>query len=201
MASIRWLLPICLMAVFISFCQVSQAASSLWLSGRDLYSTHGGRDFKPGDIITVNIAEQATAKQQATSDTTDNSLIEIKSAPSVPFFKRLMKNFIGKNEIKNTWGGNGTTTRSGSLAGTVSATVLEVLPNGNLLIEGSRTIRVNRENQNLRVRGVARPQDIDSANVIDSKLLADADIKFEGKGTVGNVNKPGIMTRITSWVF
>lgn len=177
------------------------AAGSLWLGGRDLYSTQGGREFKPGDIITVKIAEQATAKQQATTDTADDSQVEIKSSPKIPFFKKVVDRFVGKNEVKNKWQGSGTTTRSGSLSGTISATVLEVLPNGNLLIEGSRAMRVNRETQHFKVRGIVRPQDVDANNTVDSKLLAEAEIKYDGKGAVGSTQKPGLMTQITNWLF
>ena len=176
-------------------------AGSLWLNGNDLYSRNGSKDFKPGDIITVKISEETTAQSKATTNTQDDSQVEITTGPKIPFFKKVVDRFIGNNEIKNTWKGDGTTTRSGKLAGTVTATVLEVLPNGNLLLEGSRSMRVNRENQTLKVRGVARPRDIDAANTIDSKLLADANIRFEGKGSVGRLQRPGLMTKIVNFVF
>ncbi|MDN5280304.1 MAG: flagellar L-ring protein FlgH, partial [Clostridiales bacterium] len=94
-----------------------------------------------------------------------------------------------------------TTTRSGKLSGTVTATVLEVMANGNLLLEGTRSIRVNRETQIMRVRGVARPRDIDASNSVNSKMLADAQIKFDGNGAVGRVNRPGLITRFMNVVF
>jgi flagellar L-ring protein precursor FlgH len=174
---------------------------SLWLNGRDLYSSQGSREFKPGDIITVQIAEESSAQQAATTNTQDDTSMEVKSAPAIPLFKNAFKNFIGKNEVKNAWKGNGTTTRSGKLAGTITATVIEIMANGNLLVEGTRAIRVNRETQMLKVRGVARPQDIDSKNTISSKFLADAEIKYEGKGSVGQTQKPGIFTQITNVLF
>ena len=176
-------------------------AASLWLNGRDLYSSQGGREYSPGDIITVVIAEEASAQQAATTNTQDDTQLEIKAEPVIPLFKNLTKNFIGKNEVKNSWKGNGTTTRSGKLAGTITATVMEVLSNGNLLIEGKRAIRVNKETQHLKVRGVARPQDIDSRNTINSRNLADAEIKYEGKGSVGSTQRPGIITKITNFIF
>ena len=87
------------------------------------------------------------------------------------------------------------------MEGTITATVLEILPNGNLLIEGSRAIAVNKETQIMRVRGVARPKDISANNSIDSKLLADAQIKFDGKGSVSRANRQGIMTKLFDSVF
>lgn len=177
------------------------SAASLWLNGRDLYSSQGAHEFRAGDIITVVISEEATAQQAATTNAQDDASIEVKSEPQIPFFKKVVSEFIGKNEIKNAWKGNGTTTRSGKLAGTVTTTVMEVLPNGNLLLEGSRSIRVNRETQILRVKGIARPRDINASNQVKSSLLANAEIKYDGKGSVGSTQKPGLMTQITQFVF
>ncbi|HNW34479.1 MAG TPA: flagellar basal body L-ring protein FlgH [Candidatus Ozemobacteraceae bacterium] len=178
------------------------SAGSLWLNGRDLYSSQGSsHEFKPGDIITVMISEAATAQQAATTNAQDDVAVEVKSDPQIPFFKKVVNQFIGKNEAKNSWKGTGTTTRSGKLDGTVTTTVMEILPNGNLVLEGTRSVRVNRETQLLRVKGVARPQDISPGNEIKSSLLANADIKYDGKGSVGTTQKPGLMTKITQVLF
>ncbi len=176
-------------------------AASLWLNGNDLYSSNGARDYKPGDVITIEVSEQSTARSKATTQTQKQTSSQISTGPQIPLFKGIMKQFVGQNQVDNTFDGQGTTTREGLLTGTVTATVLEVLENGNLLIEGSRAIRVNRETQQMRVRGIARPKDIDANNTINSKLLADAQIKFDGKGAVGRVNRPGIITKIINTVF
>ena len=177
-------------------------AASLWLNGNDLYSSQGAaRNYKPGDIITIKISESTSAQSKATTKTEKESKTEVTAQPRIPIFKRVMNKIVGEQKINNEFDGEGTTTRSGSLDGTITATVLEILPNGNLLIEGSRNIAVNKENQIMRVRGVARPKDIDAKNTIDSKLLADAQIKFDGKGTVSRANRHGIMTRLFDSVF
>lgn len=191
---------IILICSFLMLSGIVQGAS-LWLGGNDLYSSKGSRDFKPGDIITIVISEESTAQSKATTQTQKDSTTEFKSGPKIPFFKNVVNQFIGKNEFKNEFDGQGTTTRSGKLNGTVTATVLEVLENGNLLLEGSRSIRVNRETQIMRVRGVARPRDVDSGNSINSKMLADAQIKFDGNGAVGRVNRPGLITQFINVVF
>ncbi len=178
------------------------AAASLWLNGNDLYSSQGAaRNYQPGDIITIKISESTSAQSKATTKTEKESKTEVTAQPRIPIFKKVMNKIVGEQKINNEFDGEGTTTRSGSLDGTITATVLEILPNGNLLIEGSRNIAVNKENQIMRVRGVARPKDIDAKNTIDSKLLADAQIKFDGKGTVSRANRHGFMTRIFDSVF
>lgn len=190
-----------LLLVVMILIAVNCSAASLWLSGKDLYSAKGARDFMPGDIVTIVISENATAQSGATTKTQKDSTMEVTSAPRIPFLKKIVNQFIGKNETKTDFNGNGTTTRVGKLSGTITATVLEVLSNGNLLLEGSRSIRVNRETQIMRVRGVARPQDIDASNSVDSKMLADAQIKFDGKGSVGRVNNPGLITKLMNTIF
>ena len=190
-----------LLVALVGLCTAGEGAS-LWLNGRDLYSMKGGgKEYRPGDIITITISEESTAQSAATTNTKDDSQVEIKSGPQIPFFKKVVNQFVGKNEVKNQWQGNGPTSRSGKLTGTITASVLEILPNGNLLIEGSRSIRVNRETQLMRVRGVARPEDIDPGNTIKSNLLADAEIKYDGKGSVGRTQRPGLITKIANWVF
>ncbi len=176
-------------------------AASLWLAGNDLYSTKGGREFAPGDIITIVISEESNAQSKATTNTNKESSTEITTGPKIPFFKNLVDRFVGNNQISNQFDGTGTTTRSGKLTGTITASVLEVLANGNLLVEGSRSIMVNRETQIMRVRGVARPKDVDASNSVNSKLLADAQIKFDGKGAVGRANRQGLMTKFMDVIF
>ncbi len=187
-----------MMMVFLS---IPGFSASLWLSGNDLYSSKNAREFRPGDIVTIVISEESNAQSKATTNSQKDSVTEIKSGPKIPFFKGVLERFIGKNELKNQFDGSGTTTRSGKLTGTITATVMEVMGNGNLLVEGSRTIVVNKENQIMRVRGVARPRDIDAENSVNSKLLADAQIKFDGNGSVGRANRPGLMTRFIDVIF
>ena len=191
---------ILIVALFIFLTNICSAAS-LWLSGKDLYSSKGARDFRPGDIVTIEIAEQSTAQSQATTKTKKDAKVEISTGPKIPIFKNVMSQLVGKNQAKNEFDGNGSTSRTGKLSGTITATVLEVMQNGNLLVEGSRSIRINRETQIMRVRGVARPMDIDASNTIDSKLLADAQIKFEGKGSVHRANRAGLMTKLIDTIF
>ena len=185
------------MMLTASLCQ----ARSLWLNGNDLYSAKGSRDFRPGDIITIVISEQSNAQSRATTKTQKDSSIEAHSGPRIPVLKNVMSQFVGKAETSAEFDGQGTTTRSGNLTGTVTASVIEVLDNGNVLIEGSRSIRVNNETQLMRVRGVARSRDIDINNSISSQLLADAQIKFDGQGAVGRTNRPGFLTRVFNTIF
>ena len=104
-------------------------AASLWLNGNDLYSSHGAaRNYQPGDIITIKISETTSAQSKATTKTEKETKTEATAQPRIPIFKRVMNKIVGEQKISNEFDGEGTTTRSSGLEGTITATVLEILP-------------------------------------------------------------------------
>ncbi len=100
-----------------------------------------------------------------------------------------------------SFSGSGETSRTESLDATVQAMVRQVLPNGNLFIEGYRVVTVNDEEQYLYVSGVARPHDIDESNEISSSHLADANIEFTGSGSISDQQSPGWLSQILGFVW
>lgn len=188
--------------VIMAASATTASAASLWLNGNDLYSSNGGaRNYMPGDIVTINITEESNATSKASTSTSKEATVEGKSGPQIPLIKNVVSKVVGKAEVGSEFDGKGTTSRSGKLTGTITATVVEVLGNGNLLLEGSRSILVNQENQLMRVRGIARPKDINVNNTISSKMLADAKITFDGRGAVNTPNKKGVLTKFFDAIF
>lgn len=93
--------------------------------------------------------------------------------------------------------GQGTTTRGSTFTTTLSARVTHLLPNGNLVVEGEKQVWVNSERQSVIVRGIVRPADLSSGNVIQSDRLADLEVRIAGKGVVADsVRRPFILYRI-----
>jgi len=91
----------------------------------------------------------------------------------------------------------GTTTRDTTLTTTLSAFVMGVLPNGNLIVQGVKNVGVNSENQTISVRGVIRPIDLDTTNTVASDRVAQMEIKVNGKGIVNDsVKRPFILYRL-----
>lgn len=164
-----------------------------------------------GDIVTVNIVEKASAAQEASTETgrtsdMDASLDDIFGLPQ----NLGMTNFLGSGQpfspsLKGAYArdfkGSGKTTRKNELVLTVTATVVEVLPGGNLRIRGQREVKVNREKQSIFLEGIVRPEDISPSNSVASTQIADARIKYTGRGVLGDVQGPGWFSRIMDWIW
>jgi flagellar L-ring protein precursor FlgH len=97
---------------------------------------------------------------------------------------------------KDTFKGTGKTSRDGNLKGTISARVVDVFPDGNLMIEGTRELKINSESQYLILSGIVRPKDIKSDNTISSTKLADARIAYTGGGSLSEKTSPGWFSRL-----
>lgn len=169
-------------------------------------------DFKArrkGDIITIVVSETASASKQANTDTKRSTAINA----GMPDFMGLEKAGILKNNMDLTklinanvdskYTGAGSTSRKENLSATISAKVIDVLPNGNLLIEGRRNIKVNNEDQEMILEGVVRQRDIGTDNTVNSIYVADAKISYSGRGIISDRQSPGWLMNIVDkiWPF
>lgn len=152
------------------------------------------------DVITVMVEESAKAMNdtQTETDEAQKSSMGI-SAGSGPL------NFVPGMGVSGgastTYDGKGKTSRAGSVRATVSARVVRVLDNGNLLIQGHKEVEVNQEKEILKVSGIVRPDDIAPDNTVLSSKLADARIHYSGKGEAAQAAKQGWLARLWHWVF
>jgi flagellar L-ring protein precursor FlgH len=107
-----------------------------------------------------------------------------------------LQNLLGL-ESDRTLEGTGETSRRTVLTATMAARVVEVLPNGNLVIEGEKSVGVNSEVQVIQLRGVVRPYDVGVANTISSEQVAQLELRVNGKGVVNDaIRRPNIFYRI-----
>jgi len=166
--------------------------------------------FEPGDIITVIVRETLDASTTAGTNTKKESDVKADAAASAnPFLvgdKPDGNNILNpgelpnwdiqsQNETKNT----GDTRRRNSLTTSITCTVVEVFPNGNLKIEGEKQVTVNRDDSMVSVSGIIRSKDISAQNTIQSTQVADASVKVKGKGPLWNNQRRGIVTRVLDW--
>lgn len=155
---------------------------------------------KVGDILTVNIFEQSRATSQIENQTEKKSKISTKGGPGLgPFDFIPLFNASGEN--KSIFDGSSEKIRNGSLRAKMSVTVLAVKSNGDLIVEGSRTIGLSHGLETLHLTGVVRQKDIAPDNTIDSYLIADAEIHYSGKGDGSAASRPGVVTRFFNWLF
>lgn len=163
-----------------------------------------------GDIVTIKIVESSTATNKATTDTDRTSSLsakidaffnaEKKYSADDPFFNPFSS---VSGSLGSKFQGSGTTKRSGDLNASITALVTQVLPNGNLVVTGSREVLINNENQIIQLSGVVRPRDINADNEVLSTYVADARIAYSGNGVVNDRQRTGWLTNLmmTVWPF
>lgn len=150
-----------------------------------------------GDTLTITINENATTTSQAATKTSKDESVNY--GPGFGPILRNVKVFGLTGNIASN--ASGTTNRADNLVASIAVTVTQVLPNGNLVIEGKRKVGMNAETQEITLTGVVRPQDIAFDNTIQSPLIADAQIKYGGRGPVGDKQHDGIISRIFKILF
>lgn len=187
---------------------VERQANALWRSGSRTFF-HDPRASKVGDILTVNIAIGDQAKIANTTTESRNASesaglpnllgLESKLAGLLPDAVDPSKLISGSSDTANT--GTGTVDRSETINLTVAAVVTQVLPNGNLVIQGQQEVRVNFEVRELTVSGLVRPEDISNANTINHTQIAEARISYGGRGQITDVQQPRYGQQFFDLVF
>lgn len=173
-------------------------ATSLWSDAAPNASMFADRKASMiGDTITILIEEETTAQNKAGTSTSKDTEVGVNAGVG-PIFKAIE---AANGGYSDSYSSSGTTTRSNMLTAKMTAQVVEVKPNGSLVISGSQSIKVNGEDQKITVTGTIRPDDISPSNTVLSTALADAQIKVDGKGSIGSKQKPGILSRLFGWLF
>lgn len=173
-------------------------AGGLYGTGITLFSDH--RAHSIGDIVTIEIVETATASNEASTELKKDhsSSLDLSAGTGALDFIP-MAGYNSSNS--NDYSGEGKTSRKGNLKAKITAVIREILPNGNLLIEGTRIVEINGEKQITVLTGVIRPADITPNNTVFSYNIADAQITYKGSGAVQSSQRPGLFAKIVNWIF
>ncbi|MBW2124625.1 MAG: flagellar basal body L-ring protein FlgH [Deltaproteobacteria bacterium] len=169
------------------------------------------RAFKVGDLVTINIVETSKATKKAATKTERSSSIKA-GIDNLLGYETKMRSWGGlprafsnstmfKASMANSFDGSGSTSRDETMTASITARVVEVLPNGNLFIRGTRQIKVNNEVQYITLSGLIRPYDISPDNTVLSTYIADAKIEYTGKGAVSDKQRPGWLMRLLDYVW
>jgi flagellar L-ring protein precursor FlgH len=153
-----------------------------------------------GDILTIELTEQTNASKESSTSSSRGTNIDT----GIPIFAGRPITSGGTNILNTEIGsaasfdGQADASQSNSLSGSITVTVADRLPNGNLLVRGEKWITLNHGEEFIRVQGIVRPVDIGPRNSIPSTKVADAKITYSGKGTLANSNRPGLLARFFS---
>ena len=167
-------------------------SGSIYQSSRN-YNFYGDTvALNIGDVLTVTLNESTRASKNA------ETKIQKDSDISLPEPNILGKNNIGiATSIQNDrdFQGKAEADQSNSLAGNITVTVIEVLPNGVLKIRGEKWLSLTNGDEYVRLTGLVRPQDIDPGNMVASSRIADARIAYGGTGDFDQANQMGWLAR------
>lgn len=185
---------------------------SLWMEASakgSLFLDYKGRHV--GDIIIVNIVESTTATNSNSTSTSKSQSVEstLTNLLGLPTDMGVT-NFLGTGnaldlnnslDSSSSFSGNGQKSKADTIQGTMAARVTEVLPSGNLVIEGHKELIVDHEKQTITLSGIVRQKDLNSDNTVDSTSIADAKIAYSGQGLLTDSNKPGWLMTLLSWIM
>jgi flagellar L-ring protein precursor FlgH len=163
------------------------------------------RDFKArqvNDVVTILVAESTQANSAADTNSSRDTSAAVGFSNLFGAEKRVKELSNAVNgKSTSSFKGAGSTTRETSLSTTVTARVKGILPNGYLVIEGIRELRLNNESQTIFITGIIRPEDISAKNSVPSSAIAQMEVRVQGRGAVSQPIKPGWLYRILNGIL
>jgi flagellar L-ring protein FlgH len=184
-------------------------SGSLWPeNGRGLFADF--RAYRVGDLVTIRIDESSEAAGDANTSM-DREANETMGMPNFFGLTTALKTAYPELDpaklvefmSKSNFRGQGETSRDTHVVGSIAVRVKQVLPNGDLFVEGTKVILINDEEVHIYVSGVIRAEDIDSSNAVSSSAIADAQIEFSGRGVLSENQKQGwfakLFAKIRPW--
>jgi len=184
-----------------------QGNGAIYQSGFQVSWFEDMRARRVGDLLTIKLVERTDATKSAkttvsrtnTSSITNPSILGASPQLRLPSMLPLSatKNLgLGSNLTSSTdFEGDGDSTQSNKLTGDITVTVMEVLPNGYMMVRGEKRIGINQGNEYIKISGVVRPADIDSTNTVLSTKMADPTIVYVGDGEIASANAMGWLAK------
>ncbi len=158
----------------------------------------GTRARRVGDPLTIVLVENMSASKSSSSKLDSGGGFGITPPPTGPL-NLFRPTDIGASGTRN-FNGKGTADQSNSLSGEISVTVVEVYPNGTMLVQGQKRVTLNRGDEFVQIKGIVRVADITADNRVLSTRVADARISYTGRGDVARAGRQGWLGRFFSVV-
>ena len=199
MSKRKWLAAMLAAAFAVGSVAPAVSAESLWKnpSGyptRNVFADH--RAMNVGDIVTIIISETTTTSATRSSANEKSGSVSI--GAGVGIFDFLKAASASGSDKFNAKGSASSTNRT---IGNVTVTITEITPAGNFILEGTQSIWQNRNEHKITFRGMCRPEDISATNTVLSTRVADATVRFDGKGPLNAKQRQGILTQIFNILF
>jgi flagellar L-ring protein precursor FlgH len=184
-----------------------QGNGSIYQQGFDVRLFEDQLARRVGDILTVQLSEATSASKDAEtnlSKTNSNSVTnptlfgatpQFNTPGVLPLTSNSNNNLSFGLDSDHSFDGSGSSSQSNSLSGSITVSVVEVLPNGNLIIRGEKVLQLNQGHEYVRLSGIVRKADIRPDNTVLSTQVADAQIAYSGTGAVQDTNVVGWLAR------
>ncbi|MDR2688992.1 MAG: flagellar basal body L-ring protein FlgH [Azoarcus sp.] len=167
--------------------------------GRTLFEDRRARQV--GDTLTINLVERTSAQKSANSNATRGSSLtgSLGASANTPFAG--LDGWKAQAGVDSEFTGSGAAAANNVFTGTITVTVIDVLPNGNLLVSGEKMLAINQGNEFIRFSGVVNAHHVTSTNTVQSIQVADARIEYRGSGFIDESNTMGWLHRFFAAVL
>lgn len=175
------------------------SAASLWGGDKPGNSWGVFADRKAhdiGDILTIVISERTTLSAQKSTSNSKSGSQSLGAGTGIFDFIRAAS-ISGEDEFT----ADGSATDTNRVTANIAVTVVDITPNGNMVVEGTQSIWQNRDEHKITLRGLVRPDDVTTNNTVPSNKVADATVRFDGKGPLNAKQRQGILTQIFNFLF
>ena len=174
-------------------------AQSLWADAAEGTSYGVFADRKAhnvGDTLTIVISEKTTTTQTKSRKNGKSASTTLNAGTGI--FDFLTSASAGASD---SWKADGSAKDPSNFSGNIAVTVVEVQPNGNMIVEGTQSIWQNKDEHKITLRGIVRRDDVTYENTVPSTKVADATVRFDGKGPLNAKQRQGILTQILNILF
>jgi flagellar L-ring protein FlgH len=182
---------------------IARTEGAIYQTGQEMELFADLKARRVGDVLTIRLTETTSASKSAETKTAKTTTVN-NTGPTL-FGKTFTTGGvpIGTTTLAgaDAFDGSGSSTQGNSLAGSLTVTVTEVQSNGNLIVQGDKTLRLNQGDEYVHVSGVVRRADIATDNTVTSDKVADAHISYSGKGVINSSNSMGWLARFFNSAF
>jgi flagellar L-ring protein precursor FlgH len=170
---------------------------AIYAAGRETVFFQDPTARRRGDLVTIRLQEATNASKSSSTDTEKNQTLDLPGPTIAGAAATINGRAVLDTSVdgKRKFAGKGSSTQQNQLTGSITAVVVDVLPNGNLVLEGEKWLRLNQGDELIKVRGVVRPFDVLPDNSVASDRIADARISYAGRGALASANAQGWLSR------